>query len=158
MVSQDENVQVFQLVYASAAAMTFNTSQLEVLLAKARRNNFRSDVTGMLLYHEGSFFQVLKGPEAAVRKIFDRVSADPRHKEVMLVWQGNVATRQFGDWSMGFVNSQSDGPLEGFSDFLRTVHTPAEFREESERAKRLLLAFRDGRWRKATAPVSVSAG
>lgn len=157
MVLNGANERVFQLVYASAAAVPFDTSQLEVLLSRARRHNSRRDVTGMLLYHEGSFFQVLEGPEAAVRRIFDRVSADPRHKEVMLVWQGDVETRQFGNWSMGFVNSKSDEIAEGFSDFLKTMHTPADFMEESARAKQLLLAFRDGRWRKAAAPVPASS-
>ena len=157
MVSQSSNEQIFQLVYASAAAVPFTIAQLESLLTRARRNNSLCNVTGMLLYHEGSFFQVLECPEAAVRRVFERVSADPRHKDVLLVWQGEVETRQFGDWSMGFINSRLADVAEGFSDFLKTVHTPAELMEESARAKQLLLAFRDGRWRKATAPVTASS-
>jgi hypothetical protein len=70
MVAQGSNEKVLQLVYASAAAVPFTIAQLESLLTKARRKNSLCDVTGMLLYHEGSFFQVLEGPEAAVRKVF----------------------------------------------------------------------------------------
>lgn len=57
---------MIQLVYMSAALWRPTRSDLVTLLAKARQNNSQLGVTGMLLYHDGSFMQVLEGEEPAV--------------------------------------------------------------------------------------------
>lgn len=42
------------------------------MLAKSRSNNVRDGISGMLLYRDGDFLQVLEGPEDKVRAAFDR--------------------------------------------------------------------------------------
>jgi hypothetical protein len=37
--------------------------ELLTLLAQSRKNNLPTDITGMLMYMEGCFFQVLEGEE-----------------------------------------------------------------------------------------------
>lgn len=54
---------MYQLVYISAAALNFVESDLPALLDKSQRNNAKKQITGMLMYHEGQFFQILEGPE-----------------------------------------------------------------------------------------------
>jgi hypothetical protein len=98
---------MFYLIYASAAGKLFSKEQLVDLLAKARPNNAALGVTGMLLYKDGSFMQVLEGVEAAVRTLFEKISRDSRHKMISIIHQGNVDERQFPDWSMGFRNLNS---------------------------------------------------
>lgn len=41
--------------------------------------NARVDVTGMLLYHGRTFFQVLEGDRGVVEPLFDRIGKDKRH-------------------------------------------------------------------------------
>jgi hypothetical protein len=55
-----------EIIYASAQTQPFSSAQLTELLAKARRNNQALHVSGLLLYHRGSFLQVLEGDEAVV--------------------------------------------------------------------------------------------
>jgi len=55
-------MKLIQLIYVSAATNRFNPAELRELLRLARLKNQQLDVTGMLLYHEGSFLQVLEGP------------------------------------------------------------------------------------------------
>lgn len=45
-----------QLIYASAATERFDESTLDSLLERSRTNNARRGLTGILLYHERSFF------------------------------------------------------------------------------------------------------
>ena len=68
---------MFQLIYASAAVKPFTPQELTVLLAKARKKNSSMDISGMLLYHAGSFLQVLEGPDDAVATAAQH--ARPRH-------------------------------------------------------------------------------
>jgi len=96
---------MIQIVYVSAAANPMTTEQLKALLAKARVRNATHSVTGMLLYHDGSFLQVLEGHEADVDPILASIQRDPRHTSTRILHRGAIVQREFPDWSMGFLDT-----------------------------------------------------
>ena len=53
-----------QLVYVSAATHAFTKSELLELLNKARANNQRLGITGLLLFKDGDFIQLLEGDKS----------------------------------------------------------------------------------------------
>lgn len=136
-----------QLIYGSSEASPFDEDALLELLRRARANNSALGVTGMLLYAEGSFLQVLEGETAVVQGLFEKIARDPRHGGTRVLLKSLVEERTFGDWSMGFqrIRSLADLP-EGLSLFLQRG---ARDDEEEDAALRALSAFRDGRWRNA---------
>ena len=71
-----------QISYSSAAVAPFSERELTELLTIARVNNGRLGVTGMLLYHEGSFLQALEGDERVLDVLFTKISKDKRHLPV----------------------------------------------------------------------------
>jgi len=138
-----------QLIYVSAATVTFSPQDLATLLLKSRANNQRLGVTGLLIHHTGSFFQVLEGQQETVETLFQRISRDKRHTRVLTLVKTIAAERVFGSWSMGFVEgSKSEfARLPGFADFFRRGFEQANAIATAARAKELALAFRDGRFR-----------
>ena len=50
------------------------------------------------------FLQVLEGGRAAVNRLYNRIVADPRHKDVELLSYQQIGERHFAGWSMGQVN------------------------------------------------------
>lgn len=105
-------VVLVRLVYASTATFAANASggvELEVgrILAVSRRNNRERDIGGMLYYGNGYFFQVLEGPRDAVNEAYNRISTDPRHKDVHILSMKNVDERMFEDWTMKYLPSQA---------------------------------------------------
>jgi hypothetical protein len=90
-----------QLLYASNTHRDVSDAVLEDILAASRRNNAACDVTGVLLYSEGGFMQVLEGEDAAVAATYARICADKRHWNTMVLLNRD-APRAFGAWSMGF--------------------------------------------------------
>jgi hypothetical protein len=110
---------MFHLIYTSRARQDFGAADLKKMLTHARSNNDSVNVTGMLLYHNEAFLQVLEGDEASVRKIFKRIEKDSRHARlVTLRSQKSFGERRiFGDWSMGFANASNNAHvLKGFVD------------------------------------------
>ena len=95
---------VYHLCYVSAETASFSQDELVSLLTDARRVNAERGVTGLLLYREGCFYQVLEGSESAVRQTFEHIQSDPRHKEVRVLFNGDTEAREFADWQMGFLN------------------------------------------------------
>jgi len=82
-------------------------------------NNDRENVTGILVYHDDAFLQVLEGDETSVRKIFKRIEKDPRHAGLAtLRSQKSFGERRiFGEWSMGFADAANNAHvLRGFVD------------------------------------------
>lgn len=98
---------VYHLLYHSRATHPPDDDQLRALLGQSRAHNAAHQITGLLLYGEGRFVQVLEGPEAAVRAVYARIRTDPRHAQVVTVREGPGPPRRFADWHMGF------GPAAG---------------------------------------------
>jgi len=136
---------VHQVIYSSAAVEPFSDSELSQLLAAARVNNDRLGVTGMLLYHEGSFLQALEGDQGVLESLYAKIGKDKRHHRVVALLRRNVERRLFDQWQMGFAATKSlPKNVPGFSDYLRLRGDPIE---GANAAARLLAAFRDGRFR-----------
>jgi hypothetical protein len=94
-------MKLVQLIYVSDL-VDHNESVLAAVLESAVRHNQRNGITGMLLYAEGSFIQVLEGDEPSVRETYGRVCLDLRHRNATLLMLEPVAERQFANWSMGY--------------------------------------------------------
>lgn len=132
------------LVYASRATVPFDEEKLKDLLGKARVKNSSKNITGMLLYREGLFVQALEGEEDDVVSLYERISKDQRHTDVIKIYLKPIRERSFGDWSMGFnrFNQEDDDKIEGYSHFL-TKASPEFFQGNPSYAKALLDNFRN---------------
>lgn len=135
---------MYQIVYASSATQPFDEKALRALLEVSQRNNARVNVTGMLLYREGNFIQVLEGEESAVQETYDRIARDPRHCGVLPFLKGDIAERDFPAWSMAYRNLDRDAAsIPGFSEFLNFPLTGNEFATDPSRCQRLLMVFKE---------------
>ncbi len=86
-----------QLLYVSTCAAG---TDLDGILQQSRHNNAVDGITGLLWIHDGRFLQVLEGPETSVAETYARIAADPRHRDVRILSDRSVETREFGYWSM----------------------------------------------------------
>jgi hypothetical protein len=132
---------MLRLIYVSSAVSPFTDEELKQLLDVSRRNNTNAGITGMLLYLEGNFIQVLEGEEAAVRETHGRIARDLRHTGLITLLQDKISDREFPDWSMGFkkVQGSEAAALPGYSDFL---HRGTDLATQRSTSLRLLENFR----------------
>ena len=100
-----------QLLYASSTSRDINDEQLDSILTKSQKNNQNAGVTGMLLYADGGFMQVLEGEPEILALLFAKISADKRHWEARMILN-REAPRAFADWSMGFRRLRYDDPSD----------------------------------------------
>jgi hypothetical protein len=99
-VSQDS---LSRLIYASRRPVepprSLQDEVREILIASIK-NNRTVSVTGLLISHEQWFLQVLEGPEESVTQTYDRIAADPRHYDTLVISRQAVKTRAFFRWTM----------------------------------------------------------
>jgi hypothetical protein len=133
------------LLYVSSATRLLSEAELIELLQKARTNNARDGITGMLLYRDGNFIQVIEGEESVVLALHEKIVNDPRHTNIITLLKRPLTERMFGDWTMGFrnLNKESEETLPGFSRFLAATQIPENLNQNAERVYKLLLSFRD---------------
>lgn len=134
-------------IYASIAVNDFTKDEIVDLLSKARKKNASLNITGMLLYDSGTFFQVLEGQQAELDALFAEISRDRRHHQITKIISESIPRRQFSDWSMGYAAISSDElkTVEGMNDFFNKGNCLSKV--DAGRAKKLLKAFAQGRWR-----------
>jgi hypothetical protein len=137
-------VKLYFLIYVSIASGELAEPELIELLKISRENNARDDITGMLLYKDGRFMQLLEGAESAVCATYGRIARDPRHHDASILLEGETAERDFDDWSMGFhaLDGEAARALPGFSPFLELKFSVFDFRSDPSRAHQLLRIFR----------------
>lgn len=92
---------IFNLFYTSSAN-DLQQHELETLLEKAREKNAVNGITGILLYCDGIFVQLLEGEETKVKETFDRIAKDPRHMDLRNIVSTSSEKRYFPEWKMGY--------------------------------------------------------
>ncbi|MGO9995427.1 MAG: BLUF domain-containing protein [Steroidobacteraceae bacterium] len=139
------------LIYASSAESHMGATKLCAILDRARVMNAQLNVTGILLHSEGSFFQVLEGDAEVIDSLYAKIARDKRHKNTVVIVREPIASRSFADWSMGFasVTPKDIAGIIGANDFFQKKS--CFYQLNAGRAKKLLAAFADGRWRASSA-------
>jgi len=87
-------------------------NELIDILKVARSRNAENDVTGVLLYSDGTFIQVLEGGADRVDQVFESISNDKRHKNLIKLVDSNLDKKHFPDWNMGFAAVDKDKARE----------------------------------------------
>ena len=118
--------------------------ELRKILNKSCENNARLGVTGLLLYKDGSFMQMLEGERETVEQLYAKIRRDPRHSGIIVLFRGETPEREFPDWSMGFRDLESGDAheLPGFNEFMNTPLDASEFADLS-RTVRLFSVFKN---------------
>lgn len=91
-----------RVVYVSDASRTIRRADVTQIVETSRRNNAETGLTGVLIYFEGRFFQVLEGPYGMLRASFGKIAKDRRHRNVAIIEHLPVSERAFPDWRMGY--------------------------------------------------------
>ncbi|MDQ3118876.1 MAG: BLUF domain-containing protein [Verrucomicrobiota bacterium] len=127
-------MQLYSLIYVSIATDELGSEGLLEILRASRENNIRDDITGLLLYKDRRFMQLLEGPETAVCATFARIARDMRHHDVTILLEEKAEERDFPDWSRGFqaLEDEAVRATPGFSGGckLKAPRRPADAHRE----------------------------
>jgi serine/threonine-protein kinase len=100
------NRNIHQLVYVSRSISEITTTELVDILTRAQYKNLRLDVSGLLVFRDGRFMQLLEGAEKTVKDLFSTIRQDPRHTDVEVIWEHDSIARCMPSWVMGFSASE----------------------------------------------------
>ena len=93
---------MYRIVYTSTSRKLMDSRALQQILRSARTNNAANLITGMLIYHDGCFLQVLEGEEDDVERCYKHILKDHRHTSVIRMSAETVISRVFSNWWMSY--------------------------------------------------------
>jgi hypothetical protein len=101
--------QLVQLAYVSrAAALGANARYL--LLKRARTDNARRQLTGLLISVGDLYIQALEGEAGMVEAVYNTIARDERHSHPTTLFVRPISERMFMAWRLGFWESRSYRP------------------------------------------------
>lgn len=98
---------LIELSYLSEAVSDFSFLGLIRLLDSARRFNKNNGVTGILLYDNQQFGQIIEGERADVMKAWRRIQDDKRHHRIELLEIREIAERSYPNWLLRFYGGET---------------------------------------------------
>lgn len=88
-------------VYCSRAAEGVDEAEVGRIVEAAQQRNLVLGITGVLVFGNGVFFQLIEGPPAQIQKLVAKLHDDPRHSDVVVLDRSEeTRERLYPDWEM----------------------------------------------------------
>ena len=88
-------------VYCSRAAEGVDDAEVGRIIELSQRRNAARDITGVLVFGSGVFFQWIEGPPAQVENLIASLHGDPRHYDIVTLDRSvEKRARLYPDWEM----------------------------------------------------------
>jgi len=129
-------------MYLSAARPGLSKDDLQHILDVSRRHNALARVSGMLLFGNGRFLQLLEGPAPAVERTYQRVLSDQRHRDPVLVYAGKGEPLRFTQWAMGLLRTEDVGHLPAVARLFNLAPDEDAHPLRAEAALKMFLDLR----------------
>lgn len=92
-----------RLLYVSKVVNGLGAHEIDALLQGARQHNAKVGITGLLAFNGEFFLQVLEGGRTAVNQLYQHITLDPRHEQLLLLQVSEIEERLFPEWNMAYV-------------------------------------------------------
>ncbi len=88
-------------VYCSLAAEGIDAAEVSRLVEFSQARNVARDITGVLVFGSGVFFQWVEGPPAEVQRLIANLHSDTRHHDIVTLDRSvEMRERLYPHWEM----------------------------------------------------------
>ena len=110
--STPTSAQLYETIYVSTLAPGRPVSSVGEIAGKARVSNPVQGITGLLIFDGMRFCQQLEGMKRQVVGLMEKIRRDPRHTNLEIVHYGELASRRFYNFSLGYTTVEDPEVLE----------------------------------------------
>ncbi|QTA81394.1 Adenylyl/guanylyl cyclase domain-containing protein, BLUF domain-containing [Desulfonema limicola] len=113
-----------RLTYISRLSTPLSENEIEEIGILSSHNNQKQDITGVLIYYRGLFFQIIEGDDVKIDWLYEKIGQDKRHTDILcLKSEYQVEERLFPNWSMNVINldNNTDMLIHPIKILLQTI-------------------------------------
>jgi hypothetical protein len=136
---------LFQLSYVSTAKDGLKFEDIKSILEQSNGKNKDLEITGILVYCNKHFFQILEGEKKYIEDVFNTISVDCRHDNIIKIQECPITQRHFKSWAMAFKSYNKElKELDNFNNeqFYTYIHTQLE-KNKADISMKILADFFD---------------
>jgi len=97
----------YAISYVSSVNPNLTEDDIQEVLKYTRNWNNNNGITGILLYSDGNFFQVLEGEKEVLKSLLAKIMKDNRHHNVMVIFEKEVSQTKFDNYQSDFISLDS---------------------------------------------------
>jgi len=97
-----------QLVYVSNRKPSCTQAEIDKIVAACVKNNPSLNITGVLLYSDTKFIQLVEGESKTITGLYDKIKTDPRHSNPIMISYNAIKEKAFPGWHMGTKTISND--------------------------------------------------
>ena len=95
-------------VYCSRAAEGIDDGEVGRIVELSQRRNAARSITGVLVFGNGVFFQIIEGPAVQIDNLIAILRIDPRHHDIVSLERSeDMRERLYPNWEMERVEADS---------------------------------------------------
>lgn len=92
-----------QIIYTSQSIDKITYQQIEAINHSSVAHNQQYNITGLLLYTDKKFIQIIEGKEKNIDYLFfDRIKNSNFHHSIEIVSESPIIEKRFSSWSMNY--------------------------------------------------------
>jgi len=111
----------YAISYVSSVNPNLTENDIQEVLHYTRNWNNDHGITGILLYSDGNFFQVLEGETDILKSLLSRIVKDKRHTNVMIIFEKEVSETSFEDYQSDFISLDSRFEAKNIEMYLSQI-------------------------------------
>jgi hypothetical protein len=107
--------------YISSASKSLENLNLKHLYNTSKINNAQQHITGILIYQNGNFLQILEGENKTINKLYRLIKRDNRHTNILQIINKSILAPIFEDYQTGFSIVDNSKKIERLKTYLKWV-------------------------------------
>lgn len=119
----------YAVTYVSTASESLTTQGISELLEFSKHSNNKNDITGILLFSEGNFFQIFEGRKTKVLELYKKIKADDRHRNIIEIIAKEINKEAYDNYEAGFISQNAyveSEKIQHYLNYLEVLDKPTQ--------------------------------
>lgn len=111
----------YAISYVSTAHMDLNEQGVNDIFKKSNEYNEAQEITGILLYNERSFFQLIEGEKKVIENLYEKITEDSRHQEIIQFLKKPIHRPSFDGYLTDFITDAEKFDQVKLKEYLHYI-------------------------------------
>lgn len=94
----------YAICYVSTANQDLSSSEIVEILQQTESRNNKHGINGLLVFSDGTFFEVIEGEKMMIKELFETIREDGRHKNLIVIFEKDIPKNLFDDKDSTFIS------------------------------------------------------
>ncbi|MBW1298821.1 BLUF domain-containing protein [Aquimarina litoralis] len=88
-------------------AVKLDEEEIEELMIHTKTTNNKNGIGGLLIYIDGTFFQIIEGSSNDIKNLFTKIKLDRRHCNILKIFEIKKANKKFERFNFSYIHNNN---------------------------------------------------